>query len=219
MLSQTEENYIKAIYKICESEKKTASTNAIAKAMSTSAASVSDMLKRLAKKDMINYKKHRGVTLTQNGHQLATTLVRKHRLWEVFLVDKLDFSWDEVHDVAEQLEHIQSDKLVNHLDTFLGHPKFDPHGDPIPDKDGNFTFRKQVLLSDLNIGEKGVVVGVDEHSSTFLQYLDQLKLQLGVELEVLEKFDYDESKKIKTGKGKELIITHKVCQNLFVQKK
>jgi len=146
-LSHTEENYLKAIFKITEHENKSASTNEISHRMKVSAASVSDMIKRLSKKELIHYEKHRGVVLTELGNKLATHLIRKHRLWEVFLVDKLDFSWDEVHEIAEELEHIESPKLVNKLDDFLGNPRFDPHGDPIPDADGNYAFRKQILCS------------------------------------------------------------------------
>ena len=171
-MSFTEENYLKAIFKVCEQTNKEASTNAIAQELSTSAASVTDMVKRLSEKHLINYEKYRGVTLTNDGNKIATHLIRKHRLWEVFLVDKLEFSWDEVHDIAEQLEHIKSESLVERLDSFLGQPKFDPHGDPIPDADGNFTFRKQILLAELPILKDGVIVGVQEHTPQFLQYLE-----------------------------------------------
>jgi DtxR family transcriptional regulator, Mn-dependent transcriptional regulator len=217
-LSQTEENYLKAIFKICEQEEKPASTNAIAGEMNTAAASVSDMLKRLAGKELIHYEKHRGVTLSESGNQIATMLVRKHRLWEVFLVKTLDFSWDEVHEMAEELEHVQSPELIDRLDKFLGHPRFDPHGDPIPDAHGNFASRKQVQLSDLEEGESGVVVGVQEHSSVFLQYLDKMSLGLGAEVCVKEIFEFDGSLKISIGNQQEIIISSKVSENLLVQK-
>lgn len=217
MISQTEENYLKTIYKIYESAQKAASTNAISKAMNTSAASVTDMLKRLAEKQLINYQRYKGVTLTEQGSLLARMLIRKHRLWEVFLVDKLYFSWDKVHDIAEQLEHIKSDILVERLDQYLGFPKFDPHGDPIPDAAGNFTFRKQIPLTDLAPQIPAIIVGVQEHSAPFLQYLDRLSLGLGTELLVIEKFEYDESLKIQRNQEEELILSNKVAQNLFVQ--
>ncbi|MEO1257671.1 MAG: metal-dependent transcriptional regulator [Bacteroidota bacterium] len=219
-LSQAEENYLKAIFKICESEDKPASTNAIASELKTSAAAVSDMLKRLSakEKDLVHYKPHRGVTLTKDGNQLATMLIRKHRLWEVFLCDVLKFSWDEVHDMAEQLEHIRSEELINRLDEFLGNPKFDPHGDPIPDADGNFTKRKQIVLAALKEGESGVVVGVQEHSSAFLQYLDKMELGLGVQIKVIEIFEFDSSVKVRLSNGKEFTISNKVSDNLLVQK-
>ena len=218
MISHTEENYLKAIFKLSEKENSSASTNSISKEMNTSAASVTDMLKRLSEKNLINYEKYKGVTLTKKGNKIATGLIRRHRLWEVFLLEQLDFSWDEVHEIAEQLEHIKSDKLVERLDRFLEYPKFDPHGDPIPDADGIFTYRKQILLSDLNVHEKGIIVGVNEHSTSFLQYLDQHTLNLGANIEVLEHFDYDSSRKIKLNGQTEHILSSKVCQNLFIQK-
>ncbi len=217
-ISQTEENYLKAIYKIQERVGKPASTNSIAAAMSTSAASVTDMIKRLSEKDLVNYERYRGVTMTKDGQRIATTLIRKHRLWEVFLVEKLDFSWDEVHDIAEQLEHIQSGELIERLDEYLEFPRFDPHGDPIPDADGVFTFRKQVLLGEMNENEEGVIVGVQDHTSDFLQYLDRMELTLGTEIKLLERYAYDDSVKILLSDEKEIVISKKVSQHLFIQR-
>lgn len=214
--SYTEENYLKAIFKLFERLEKPVSTNSIATEMNTSAASVSDMLKKLNDKGLINYIKYKGVTLTESGNQIATTLIRRHRLWEVFLVEKLDFSWDEIHEIAEELEHINSAKLTNRLDSFLGFPKFDPHGDSIPDKDGNFTTRKQVLLSDA-IAKKGVIVGVNEHSTAFLQQLDRLKLVLGTTVEIIEKFEYDGSIQIKINNNIQQTISGKMAQNIFIK--
>ena len=216
-ISFTEENYLKAIFKICEKTNKEATTNAIAHELSTSAASVTDMVKRLSEKSLINYEKYRGVTLTSEGNRMATHLIRKHRLWEVFLVDKLNFSWDAVHDIAEQLEHIKSEVLVERLDGFLGHPKFDPHGDPIPDSDGNFTFRKQIPLAELSLNQSGIIVGVQEHSTQFLQYLERMSLILGSQVKILERFEYDESVKLLVNNNEEKIVSKKVSQNLFVQ--
>lgn len=217
MISHAEENYLKAIFKISEKEAKAASTNAIAAELQTTAASVTDMLKRLAEKNLIAYEKYRGVELSGEGNRLATALIRKHRLWEVFLVEKLGFAWDEVHDLAEQLEHVQGDDLVNRLDNFLGHPKFDPHGDPIPDAEGRWAFRPQVLLSSLKPGDRGVITGVDDHSSAFLQYLDQLGLTLGAGLELMERIPYDQSLRIRTQDGREMTLSEKVGQNLFIK--
>lgn len=216
--SQTEENYLKAIFKISEREGVPVSTNAISSEMRTSAASVTDMLKRLAEKELTLYEKYKGVTLTAKGNNIATNLIRKHRLWEVFLVEKLHFSWDQVHEIAEQLEHIQSPELVERLDEFLAFPKFDPHGDPIPDAEGNFTFRKQIPLAELQVGDTGIIVGVQDHTTTFLKYLDQLKLVLGTPIEVLERYAYDESMQVLINEEKEQMLTKKVSQNLFVQK-
>lgn len=216
-MSQTEENYLKAIFKISEKTGKTASTNAIARALKTSAASVTDMIKRLSEKSLVHYEKYKGVMLTMEGNIIATHLIRKHRLWEVFLVEQLNFTWDEVHEIAEQLEHIKSSELVERLDDYLGFPKFDPHGDPIPDAEGNFTFRKQLPLAELSEGDKAVVVGVQDHSPAFLRYLERLELILGAELLLMERFEYDESVRIQLKGGTEQVLSKKVTQNLFVQ--
>jgi len=218
-ISQTEENYLKAIFNICEKEEKSAGTNDISNAMQTSAASVTDMLKRLSEKKLINYAKYKGVTLTATGNKIATQLIRKHRLWETFLVNKLQFSWDKVHEIAEQLEHIKSPELVEKLDDFLENPKFDPHGDPIPNADGEFTFRKQIQLSQAAVGEIGVVVGVQDDSEKFLQYLDKQGLVLGAKIGITEKFDYDESIQITLNGEKEIVLSEKVSRNLFIQRK
>ena len=215
MHSPAEENYLKAIFKIAEKEGKVAGTNAIAAVLQTTAASVTDMLKRLSDKTLIVYERYRGVQLTEEGNRVATGLIRKHRLWEVFLVDKLGFAWDEVHDIAEQLEHIQSEALVKRLDLFLGHPRFDPHGDPIPDAEGRWTHRPQALLATLTPGQQATITGVNEHSPAFLQYLNQLGLGLGTHLEVLERFDYDRSVRVQAG-DKAMVLSEKVCQNLWM---
>lgn len=219
MLTQTEENYLKAIFKLEEiGGGNPVSTNDIAALMQTKAASVTDMVKRLADKKLLSYEKYRGVQLTKMGSSVATALVRKHRLWEVFLVDKLNFAWDEVHIIAEQLEHIQSDILTSKLNNFLGNPKFDPHGDPIPDASGRINYQSQVTLANLSPNEKCMVVGVIDSSSEFLQYLDRLGIGLGVKLEVINHFSYDNSREIIV-KGKEkFIISEQVASNLIITK-
>src|SRR5688500_18567354 len=160
MNSFTEENYLKAIFKLLEGDDEAVTTNAIAEKMNTRAASVTDMLKKLSEKKLINYKKYQGVTLTSSGKKIALNIIRKHRLWEVFLVEKLNFKWDEVHDIAEQLEHINSDTLIERIDKFLNYPKFDPHGDPIPDINGKFQSNKSVLVSELKLNSVGIMTGV-----------------------------------------------------------
>jgi DtxR family transcriptional regulator, Mn-dependent transcriptional regulator len=218
MLSHTEENYLKAIYKITERDGSPVTTNAIAAAMGTSAASVTDMLKRLNEKEFLAYERYKGAALTTKGNWLATLLVRKHRLWEVFLVDKLKFSWDEVHEIAEELEHIESEKLISRLDKYLGYPKFDPHGDPIPDELGVSTARSQQLLCDFATGESGIVVGVNEHSTVFLQHLEKIGLTLGTPIKVLEVFEYDQSMKIQIkSQNQHQILTLKVTANVFCE--
>jgi DtxR family transcriptional regulator, Mn-dependent transcriptional regulator len=213
----TEENYIKAIYKLQEIQNDPVSTNAIALEMKTSAASVTDMLKKLSDKEILEYTKYKGVTLTPKGMVRAKVLIRKHRLWEVFLVEKLFFTWDEVHEIAEQLEHIDSSELVDRLDEFLGKPKFDPHGDPIPDKNGNFEFRTQIELIHIKSGISVAVVGVKDHSTVFLKHLDELKIALGITLTVESQAEYDGSIKVLFQNGEHHIISRKVGQNLLVQ--
>ncbi|MFV7236411.1 metal-dependent transcriptional regulator [Flavobacterium sp. ZB4R12] len=212
----SEENYLKAIYHLTILSDSEVSTNAIAEMMETKASSVTDMLKKLAEKDLVNYKKYQGVSLTENGKLAAKMIVRKHRLWEVFLVEKLDFSWDEVHDVAEQLEHIKSEKLINKLDDFLGNPTEDPHGDPIPDANGRIVKVEKQLLSELHENQAGICVGVQDTSSEFLKYLDKQGIALGSKIEVISKESFDLSLKIKVD-SKDLTISNKIASNLFVK--
>ena len=217
MFTSSEENYLKAIYHLEIDTDKGVSTNAIAEKLVTKASAVTDMVKKLSEKELIIYKKYQGVTLTNFGKKIASSIVRKHRLWEVFLVEKLNFSWDEVHDVAEQLEHIKSPKLINQLDIFLGFPSQDPHGDPIPDKDGNLKVVEKSLLSTLLKNESGICVGVNDSSSEFLQFLDKKGITLGKQIKVLEKENFDGSLFI-TIDQKKLSISNKIANNLYIQK-
>lgn len=219
MLTSTEEDYLKSIFKIAEREKKAVSTNAIAKHQGTSAASVTDMLKKLAEKELIYYEKYRGVYLTMSGNKVATRLIRKHRLWEVFLVSKLRFAWHKVHDLAEILEHIDSDELISRLDAFLDYPKYDPHGDPIPNADGRFTLRNQISLSDLPQGQYGIVLGVKESEAEFLKYLTKLNIKLGSEIVITSITEYDRSMKIIIDNKYEEVITQKVSQSILMKRK
>ena len=218
MFTLSEENYLKAIYHLELVANSGISTNAIANQLETKASSVSDMIKKLSDKEVVIYKKYKGVTLTNLGKKVAANIVRKHRLWEVFLVEKLNFSWDEVHDVAEQLEHIKSPKLINQLDALLGFPTQDPHGDPIPDKEGNINVIEKSLLSTLNKNESAVCVGVNDSSSEFLQFLDKKGITLGKKIVVLEKEEFDNSLLIKIG-TEQLSISNKIANNLYVQRK
>lgn len=218
MISQTEENYIKAIFKISEKTKENASTNAVAHLMGTSAASVTDMIKRLSEKELVNYEKYRGVSLTNEGNKVATNLIRKHRLWEVFLVENMKYSWDEVHELAEQLEHVQSENLIDRLDNFLGNPKFDPHGDPIPSADGKFMLRNQILLSNMVVGDKGILIGVKIQDKLFLQFLTENKIELGSQLEVINKMAYDHSMLVMVDEKNEITLSEKVNRNLYLKK-
>ena len=217
MFTLSEENYLKAIYHLELESDKGISTNAIAEQLETKASSVSDMIKKLSDKKVVVYIKYKGVNLTNLGRKTAANIVRKHRLWEVFLVEKLNFSWDEVHDVAEQLEHIKSPKLINQLDALLGFPTHDPHGDPIPDKDGNIKIIEKSLLSTLSIKESGICVGVDDSSSEFLRFLDKKGITLGKQITVLEKEDFDNSLSIHIG-DKKMSISNKIANNLYIRK-
>jgi DtxR family Mn-dependent transcriptional regulator len=217
MFTLSEENYLKAIYHLEIDADKGISTNSIAKKLETKASSVTDMVKKLSEKEVVVYKKYQGVKLTNYGKKTAANIVRKHRLWEVFLVEKLNFSWDEVHDVAEQLEHIKSPKLINQLDSFLGFPSNDPHGDPIPDKEGNLKIIEKSLLSTFSKNESGVCVGVDDSSSEFLRYLDKKGITLGKQITVLEKEDFDDSLSIEMD-NKKFSISNKIANNLYMKK-
>ena len=215
-MTLSEENYLKTIYHLTTLLKSEISTNAIAEKMETKASSVTDMLKKLAEKDLINYKKYQGVSLTDKGTLTAKMIVRKHRLWEVFLVEKLDFSWDEVHDIAEQLEHIKSDKLINKLDDFLGNPTEDPHGDPIPDANGKIIKKEKLLLSDLKENQSGICIGVKDSSSEFLKYLNKNGVSLGSVIGVITKEDFDMSMTLKID-TKEILVSNKIASNLYVK--
>lgn len=219
MNSLTEENYIKAIYKLCEKSTGAVTTNAIADKVHTKAASVSDMLKKLSKKKLINYQKYQGVTLTANGEKIALAIVRKHRLWELFLVQKLSFKWDEVHDIAEQLEHIQSDELIKRIDKFLDYPRFDPHGDPIPDEKGKLHIQQSKLMSRIKKGKHCIIIGVVDHSPAFLRYLDKTGLELGNELKVEDRVDYDQSIFIRFKNKQSTHISYDVAKNILVLEK
>ena len=216
MHSFTEENYLKAIYHLSEGNVMAVSTNQIAEMTSTKAASVTDMLKKLAEKKLINYIKYQGVTLTVSGVHAAVNIIRKHRLWEVFLVEKLGFKWDEVHDIAEELEHINSDTLINRLDDFLGNPVADPHGDPIPDRSGLIKHKKLVKISDMQPGESGTVSGVSEHSSLFLKLLEKMGLTLGAKIIISELIEFDGSIMLTIDQKTERTISREVAKNILV---
>ncbi|GGW56540.1 DtxR family iron (metal) dependent repressor [Winogradskyella epiphytica] len=217
MITLTEENYIKAIYHLGNNGVNTVNTNAIAEAINTKASSVTDMIKKLSEKNFVDYKKYQGVTLTEAGKRVAVNIIRKHRLWEVFLVEKLNFSWDEVHEVAEHLEHIQSEKLIDELNAFLDYPTHDPHGDPIPDKDGNFTHIDKIVLSKAEVGVAYKCVGVVDTSTTFLQYLDSNHIGLGTLITINHKEPFDNSISIKLEHG-DIVVSQSVAKNLYLKK-
>jgi|SRR5690554_1615800 len=217
-MTLSEENYLKAIYHLEKQYKEGVPTNAIAEEMETKASSVTDMIKKLSGKKVLTHKKYQGARLTEKGLLHAKAVIRKHRLWESFLVEKLNFKWDEVHEVAEQLEHIKSEKLIRELDRFLGYPKTDPHGDPIPDEEGNIQVQEKELLPQLEVGERGICVGVRDSSAAFLQYLDKYGISLGKELAVLHKEAYDESMVVELD-GKKITISNQGASNLYLKQK
>ncbi len=216
MHSFTEENYLKAIYKLQETNGEVVATSALAQVMGVHAPSVTDMLKRMAGKKLVTYQKSKGFKLTEKGKQVAVGIIRNHRLWEVFLVDKLGFRWDEVHDLAEQLEHIHSEALVNKLDAYLGYPKADPHGDPIPDANGVLPKSKSVLLSTLKDGDKGTFTGVTDHSAAFLNYLDKAGMSLGDSIKIRSIEEYDQTFTLQLKGKKEIVVSFKVANSLLV---
>jgi DtxR family Mn-dependent transcriptional regulator len=217
-LSLTEENYLKAIYHLSEGGTVEVSTNALSDEMQTKPATVSDMIRKLAKKKVISYEKYKGVNIAEPGKQLALHIIRKHRLWEVFLVEKLDFNWDEVHEIAEQLEHIKSPTLVERLDDFLGNPTVDPHGDPIPDKNGNFKVGPTIRLSELLNDERGVFVSVSDDDPRLLQYLDKVEFKLGDKFTILDKIDFDDSVKLRTDQSKDVFLSGHIAGLLSIRK-
>jgi DtxR family transcriptional regulator, Mn-dependent transcriptional regulator len=215
-MTVSEENYIKVIYHLSLVSPKGVNTNAIAGMLETKASSVTEMLKKLSDKNLLIYQKYQGVNLTEKGLLSAKMIVRKHRLWEVFLFEKLNFSWDEVHEIAEELEHIKSEKLINKLDEFLDFPAFDPHGDPIPDENGAVKKVEKLLLSEAKLNIDYQCVGVKDTSVAFLQYLDKQKISLGSKMKIISKEDFDASQTIQLGE-KTLVISNKIAENIFIK--
>ena len=214
-LSPTEENYIKIIYHL-QNEDENVTTNEVAAALNTTAASVSDMLKKLKKKNIVNYEKYKGFKLSNEGKRIALNIIRKHRLWEYFLVEKLQFGWDEVHAIAEELEHINSKKLIDHLDNFLGNPKFDPHGDPIPDIHGKLPLQNQISLQTLPEKVEATITAVGSQSSELLELLNFKKIGIGSLIEIKKKFPFDQSIEVKVNHKNTIQISHELAQSLFV---
>ena len=214
--SQSEENYIKSIYHL-KGDQQNVTTNELAEELKTRPASVTDMLKKLKTKKILHYEKYQGFRLSAEGKKVALTIIRRHRLWEYFLSEKLKFTWDEVHEVAEELEHVTSKKLIDKLDEFLGFPKFDPHGDPIPDHAGKMTSAEQVLLSDIEINQPAEVCGVASHSTHMLDMLKHNNIGIGTKLEIRKKFPFDQSIEIKIRNLPAFAISDRLAQNIYVR--
>ncbi len=217
MLTQSEENYLKAIFALSEQQTEIVSTNLLSEKMKTKPSSVTDMLRKLADKSFVSYLKYQGCELTNKGKDYALQIIRKHRLWEVFLVEKLNFGWEEVHEIAEQLEHIKSSKLTDKLDAFLHYPKVDPHGDPIPDKNGHFSNDQKIKqLSFSNVNDEVVITGVEDGSIEFFQFLKHCEIGLGTKVKIIAKYNFDQSVLILLNE-KEIVLSELVSQKIYVQ--
>lgn len=214
--SVAEENYIKSVYHL-QQQSNRVSTNHLAEALQTQPASVTDMMKKLLNKKLVHYEPYKGVKLSSNGKKVALQIIRKHRLWEYFLVHTLGFGWEEVHEVAEQLEHVNSSKLIEHLDRFLGHPQFDPHGDPIPDQQGKITFRERLPLLDQPIGQLLEITGVGNESASLLEMLKHHHIHLGIRLYLTRKFSFDGSVEVVIGEAQPVIISKALADCLLVK--
>jgi DtxR family Mn-dependent transcriptional regulator len=219
MISYAEENYLKVIYKLSAAGDKRIVTKSIADKIATKPSSVTDMIKKLAGKRLLNYERYKGVRLTNKGELIAIEIIRKHRLWEEFLSEYLGFKWDEVHEIAEELEHIKSDLLTNKLDKLLNYPKSDPHGDPIPNSQGIFPYAESVKLSELQKGESGDVVGLIARESSFMQYLNELKISQGSHIEVLNRNSFDLSAEVRIDDTIDRQISQKVTENILIRRK
>jgi DtxR family Mn-dependent transcriptional regulator len=217
MLSPTEENYLKVIFALSSKNEQAVHTNAIATELNVAAATATDMCKKLAVKKLVLHKKYKGVLLTKKGYLKACLVIRKHRLWETFLVEKLQFKWDEVHEIAEQLEHVTSEELINRLEVLLGSPKTDPHGDPIPDKQGYLPPSRSMPLATVDTHDFHVVRGVADQSTKFLQLLNKLNIGIGSRIKIIEKFDFDHSMAIKVDQNKQVHISELVAKNIIVK--
>jgi DtxR family Mn-dependent transcriptional regulator len=213
--STSEENYLKTIFHL-QTKDDNVTTNELAERLQAKPASITDMMKKLKARKLVNYQPYRGFRLTNEGKKIALNIIRRHRLWEYFLSEKLKFNWDEVHDVAEQLEHVSSKKLIDKLDEFLDHPKFDPHGDPIPDINGKMESSRQISLSELAINKPAKICYVADQSELLLEYLQEKKINIGSSVVIKKKFGYDESLEIKLD-NRLLTITNQAAKNIFVK--
>ena len=214
--SASKENYLKAIFHL-QQEQLSVSTNALAQALHTKAASVTDMLKKLKAQKLLHYEKYKGVKLTIEGRKIAILIIRKHRLWEYFLVHKLGFGWEEVHEMAEELEHVTSKKLIDRLEEFLGFPETDPHGDPIPDLQGRMAVSKQVNLADMPVNTVCIVSNIGDQTSEIMELLNHKNIRIGTKMEVKKKFSFDHSLEIKLRNQPAFTISEHLAKNLFVK--
>ena len=216
-LSKSEENYLKSIFNLSEFGNKKVSTNSISKILNIEPASVTDMIKKLSKKKLIYHERYKGSSISKSGIKIALQIIRRHRLWEVFLHDKLKFKWDQIHELAEELEHVSSDNLIDSLDKFLKYPKIDPHGDPIPNKLGEIDFVDKISIYDLNINEKGIVSRIINEDDEFFNLLKKLDIEIGTEIKMIDKIEYDDSLEISIN-NKSVIISKQIASNIKITK-
>ena len=214
--SASEENYIKTIYHL-QQQDGTVTTNELAARLQAKPASITDMMKKLKTKKLVNYQPYQGFRLTADGNKVALGIIRRHRLWEYFLSEKLKFNWDEVHDIAEDMEHVSSKKLIDKLDEFLGYPRFDPHGDPIPDANGKLEAGKKICLTELPTNKQALVSQVINQSSELLELLKHQGISIGTKLEIKKRFDFDKSIEIKVNKLPVIIISEQLAKNIYVK--
>ena len=213
--STSEENYLKTIFHL-QTKDENVSTNELAEKLKAKPASITDMMKKLKTRKLVNYQPYQGFRLTPEGKKVALGIIRRHRLWEFFLAEKLKFSWDEVHEVAEQLEHVSSKKLIDKLDEYLDFPKFDPHGDPIPDTNGKMETGKQISLQELPLNKTARICFIANQSGLLLEHLNEKKINIGASIVVKRKFSYDDSLEIKLD-NKLLTISDQLAKNIFVK--
>jgi len=214
-VNQTVEDYLRSMYRL-ESRDGKASNAALAKELAISSSAVTEMARRLADGGLLSYQKYQGLKLTKSGREVAVTITRRHRLWEVFLIQHLGFEWDEVHELADKLEHIGSEELVDRLEKFLGFPTHDPHGDPIPNKKGEIPNRPLVPLAQLEPGDTGVVARVSDEFPELLRYASSLGLSIAAEVRVVEKIAFDSSVRI-SANGRDAVVSEKLANSVFLQ--
>mgnify|MGYP000436340356 FL=1 len=218
MASQTEENYLKALLHLVN-EQGEISVTELSKRLKISSPTANSMIKKLAAKGWVNYKKYKPISLTAKGKKRAALIIRKHRLTEMFLVEKMNFGWEQVHPIAEQIEHVDSDLFFNRMDEILGFPSVDPHGSPIPDKNGDIKWKAYDKLSDCKTGDKVVLSGLMNSSTDFLAYLNSKELGLGTELTIESVETFDNNMSVFYGVDKREVFSKVVCDNLLVDKK
>jgi len=212
--STSEENYLKTIFHL-QTKDDNVTTNELAEKLHTKPASITDMMKKLKTRKLVNYQPYQGFRLTPEGKKVALSIIRRHRLWEYFLAEKLKFNWNEVHEVAEQLEHVSNKKLIDKLDEYLAFPKFDPHGDPIPDTNGKMETGTQINLSELPVNKPAKVCFIANQSELLLEHLNEKKINIGASIVIKRKFSFDDSLEIKSD-NKLLTISDQLAKNILV---